>query len=146
VALFAVICVLSCGFPGSAQARSRSVPSTPPPIWSVLSPDGRHHIDLTASGRLQLDGRPLALANKPLARPVWRHDSRALAFLQRSSTGLQLLVVLLDVEPLVPIVWPLPPLMNSRLRQVFWIDPQRVGIGEKMLVPNLVVSWTTVLV
>jgi hypothetical protein len=151
-ALIGVVCALSLGSVRAASPR-RSPSSRPAlrqapraPSWIVHSPDGRHRIELGAAGRVHLDGRPLSSAGKPLSAPVWRRDSRALAFLQRGEVGLQLVVVLLDVDPWRPLVWSLPSLAGSSCRHLFWIAPQRIGVGEKALVPRLVVSWTTTLV
>jgi hypothetical protein len=142
-ALFGAICafVLTSGVVqakphGSSQPQAAGI--------VVPSPDRRHRITLV-EGRLRLDGHPVAAAGKPLGRPVWRSDSRAVAFLQRCPTGLQLSVVLLDVDPWKPIIWSLPTLADSS-RQIFWIGPQRIGVGDKTLVPRLVVTWTTTLV
>ena len=142
-ALFALIWALSCQA-GSAAVHARVGPARTRSIWSVPSPDRKHRVELCTSGQLALDGQRIPLTGTLLGRPAWRRDGRALAFLQRSGAGMQLLIVLLDVDPLTPLVWSLPSLTTGTLREVFWIGPQRVGIGEKMLVPRVVVSWTTV--
>jgi len=151
-ALVGVICALSMVSASAAHPRRgpSSRPSrpavTPAPGWRVHSPDGRHRIELGSSGRLLLDGQPLAATGRPLAPAVWRRDSRALALLQRAGSGVQLVVLLLDVDPWRPLIWSLPALTGSSCRQVFWIAPQRIGVGNKALVPRVVVSWTTTLV
>jgi hypothetical protein len=143
--LVGVICALGFIAGPSAPALARR-PAAARPRWCplfIVSPDHRHRVELRASGQLELDGRPLAGAARPLARPVWRRDSRALAFLQRGATGVELRVVLLDDDPQQPLVWTLPGLTAQSCREVFWIAPQRIGVGEKALVPRMVVSWTT---
>lgn len=140
-ALAGLICLL-IGSSGSARPHR---PSSAGNRWPVVSPDGRHRLERGAAGSLLLDGRLLASSGRPVGVPVWRQDSRALAFLQRSGTGLQLRVLLLDLDPLQPVVWSLPPHAEG-LREVFWITSCRIGVGEKPLVPRLVVSWTTTVV
>jgi len=143
--LVGVICALGCSSSASVPARPHRPPEwrRPCSAWFIVSPDRRHRVELGASGQLQLDGQPLAGAGKPLVRPVWRRDSRALALLQRGASGLELLVVLLDSDPQQPLVWSLPTVASQSCREVFWIAPQRIGVGEKALVPRVVVSWTT---
>ncbi len=137
-ALVGLICLL---ISSSGSARLHR-PSSAGHGWPIISPDGRHRVEMGATGGLLLDGRPLGSSGRPVGVPVWRPDSRALAFLQRSAVGLQLRVLLLDVDPLQPVVWSLPP-QAERFRQVFWITSCRIGVGDKPLVPRVVVSWTT---
>lgn len=109
---------------------------------TVQSPDRRHVVQVTSKGRVRLDGKTVRYgAGKLRGKPIWRRDSHALAFLQRSSFGLQL-VVLPRLDHRRPLVWHLPPVADE-LSKVFWIAPRRVGIGAKELVPRLVINWSS---
>jgi len=106
------------------------------------SPDGRHQARVTLRG-LQVDGR--SISSGPgliLGHVTWRRDSRALAYLQRSPQGLQL-VVLPRLDSDSPLTWLLPSHADG-LTKVFWIGRSRIGVGARELVPRLVVSWRTV--
>lgn len=129
--------------PPLASARSRSVKKSGVRITSTLqSPDRRHVAEVTSTGRVRLDGKGVRSgAGKLCGKPIWRRDSHALAFLQRSSFGLQL-VVLPRLNHRQPLVWHLPPVADG-LSKVFWISPRRIGIGAKELIPRLVINWST---
>jgi hypothetical protein len=129
--------------PLASTARSRSVKRHRVRITSTLqSPDRRHLVEVTSRGRVRLDGKGVRSgAGKLRGKPIWRRDSNALAFLQRSSFGLQL-VVLPRLDHRRPLVWHLPPAADE-LSKVFWISPRRIGIGAKEMVPRLVVNWSS---
>jgi len=111
-------------------------------LKEVASPDGRHTAALTRRGRVMLDGRTVRSGpGQALAGPVWRRDSRALAFLQRTANGMQLVVVP-GLDAAAPLVWLLPS-TAATLRKVFWISSRQLGVGHNEVVPKLVVSWTT---
>jgi len=110
--------------------------------YEVTSPDRRKVVLVTGQGRVKVDGKLVRSGpGKPLCRPVWRRDSRALAFLQHSRHGTQL-VVLHDLDPRHPLIWQLPSTAD-RLRKVFWISRRQLGVGANELMPRLVVSWST---
>ena len=109
---------------------------------SFTSPDQQKVVQVTRKGRVRLNGRLVSSGpGRVLCRPVWRKDSGALAFLQRSRYGMQL-VVLPELDPRHPLVWQLPSTAD-RLRKVFWIAHHKLGVGVKELVPRMVVSWST---
>lgn len=141
--------LLSCG---AAEASDRAARSTgvrwghggraSTPKIAIPSPDRRQRVTVTASGRVQLNGRPVRCgAGRVVGRPVWRPDSRAVAFLLRSTLG-WMVVVVPDMAEQQPLVWRLP-YRAQPLRKLFWVGPQRVGIGARELIPELVVSWST---
>jgi hypothetical protein len=106
------------------------------------SPDGRHAALVTATGRVRLDGHPVDAGRGRVQGPVvWRHDSRALAFLQRSHLGLEL-VVLPRLDGSHPLTWRLPSHADG-LTKVIWVGKTRVGVGARSLVPRVMVSWRT---
>ena len=108
----------------------------------VTSPDRQQVAVVTRRGRVKVNGRLVRSGQgQALGQPVWRRDSRAVAFLQRSRHGMQL-VVLPELDPRHPLVWQLPS-TASRLRRVFWISAKQLGIGAREMVPRLVVSWST---
>jgi hypothetical protein len=122
------------------KAKALKVALASPAAYA--SPDGRHAARVTSRGEIQLDGRPIRCGSGKLqGAVVWRHDSRALAFLQRSRHGLELVVVP-RLDSASPLTWRLPPLASS-LSKIFWVGKTRVGVGAKPLVPRLVVSWRT---
>ncbi len=143
-----IIALLALSLAPPAHARStknkESLPKAkaPSPATLVRSPDRLKLVEVTADGRIRLNGHHLLGGpGRVLGGPIWRQDSRALAFLLRSSSGLQL-YVLPDLEAVRPLVWTIPPLEEKRVH-LFWIAAQRVGVGPAALMPRVVVSWTT---
>lgn len=137
----ALMAMLACA-PTGAWARSPRIEERLQFTEIKASPDGRHLARFTRRG-LQLDGRLIDSGPGPiLGQVTWRRDSRALAFLQRSPRGLQL-VVLPRLDSESPLTW-LLPLGADGLSKVFWVGPSRIGVGAKELVPRFVVSWRTV--
>ena len=116
--------------------------AAPRASYELNSPDHRQVVQVTRTGRVKINGKPVQSGpGTPLFRPVWRRDSRALAFLQRSPHGTQL-VVLPSLDPRHPLVWQLPSTADE-LRTVFWISQRQLGVGATELMPRLVVSWST---
>jgi hypothetical protein len=102
------------------------------------SPDGAHKALITVHG-VKL-GRRLVRAERGKVKSlVWRRDSRALAYLQRTELGL-LLVVLPRLDSHRPLTWRLPAHAQD-LSRIFWISDTRIGVGNRELVPRVVVSW-----
>jgi len=126
--------------PRSQPLPRASLPALPLIAQVLASPDRRHRVELTPGGGLRVNGRWLC-ASQALGAPVWRRDSRALAFLHQTAAGLRL-VVLPELDAERPLVWQLPAVVVPR-SQVFWISPQRVGVGAQSLMPQVMVSWTT---
>ena len=143
-----LVALLALLLPAAAQGRSTKHKELLPKVKApsaatvVRSPDRLRFVEVIADGRVRLNGHhPLAGPGRILGGPIWRQDSRALAFLLRSAHGLQL-YVLPDLEAVRPLVWTIPPLAEKRVH-LFWIAAQRVGIGPAALMPRVVVSWTT---
>jgi hypothetical protein len=145
--MLALLCI---GLPCAPQARPRQVskhketiqPKVPAQARVVVSPDRSRYVEVFTDGRVRLNGHHvLCREGQLLGAPVWRRDSRALAFLQRSTIGLRL-HVLPDLEATRPLVWTIPALAE-RQSHLFWIAAQRVGVGPAALMPRVVVSWTT---
>lgn len=110
--------------------------------FEISSPDRQQVVTVTRQGRVRINGQLVRSgAAQALGSPVWRRDSRAVAFLQRSRHGMQL-VVLPELDPRHPLVWQLPSTAD-RLRKLFWISARQLGIGVQELIPRLVVSWST---
>jgi hypothetical protein len=136
LALAVLVCALAPGRGEGAPKRTGKI------SVNISSPDRRQVVEVNRRGRVVLNGKQVRSGpGKALSRPVWRRDSGAVAFLQRSHYGLQLVVVP-ELDPRHPLVWQLPSTAD-RLRKVFWISARRLGVGEKELVPRLVVSWST---
>jgi hypothetical protein len=145
-----MIALLCVGLASAPQARPRQIskrkesvqPKAIAQTRVVVAPDRTRFVEVFADGRVRLDGHHvLNREGQLLGVPVWRRDSRALAFLQRSPHGLQL-HVLPDLETVRPLVWTIPALVERQLH-LFWIAAQRVGVGPAVLMPRVVVSWTT---
>jgi hypothetical protein len=142
-----LITLLALHLSGAAQGRSKHkepLPKAKAPAAAtvVRSPDRLKFVEVIADGRVRLNGHHLLGGpGRILGGPIWRQDSRALAFLLRSAYGLQL-YVLPDLEAVRPLVWTIPSLAERQVH-LFWIAAQRVGIGPAALMPRVVVSWTT---
>jgi hypothetical protein len=120
----------NAGTPRAAKRKSNRSVKT--------SPDGSHKALITVRGVML--GRRLVRAERGQVKSlVWRRDSRALAYLQRTDLGLQL-VVLPRLDSLRPLTWRLPAHAQD-LSRIFWISDTRIGVGNRELVPRVVVSW-----
>jgi hypothetical protein len=143
--MIALLCLHLAG-PARGQSAKHKEPlpkaKVPSAATVVRSPDRLKFVEVVAGGRVRLNGHHLLSGpGLILGGPIWRQDSRALAFLQRSPRGLEL-YVLPDLEAVRPLIWTIPPLVEKQLH-LFWIAAQRVGIGPAVLMPRVVVSWTT---
>ncbi|PID38797.1 MAG: hypothetical protein CSB49_03740 [Proteobacteria bacterium] len=125
---------------------------------ALRSPDRRHMARVATKG-LELDGR-LVVAGAIIGPPVWRRDGGAIACVRRApgrrgvgAGGLQLVVVPLpEASPLLsvatlrslatPLIWRIPRLVGRR-PTLFWMSAQSIGLGDRPLVPRVVISWTT---
>jgi hypothetical protein len=108
----------------------------------TVSPDRQKYVEVASSGKIRLNGQQvLCGSGRLMGDPIWRRDSKALALLLRSATGIQL-VVLPELEVEKPLIWRLPALAESTLH-LFWISSQRLGVGTSAFVPRVIVSWTT---
>jgi hypothetical protein len=92
-----------------------------------------------AHAGLLLDGRRVT-SQIVVGAPVWRDDGRALAWLERTSIGL-CVVVLPDVSRPTELMPFAAPAASQRDR-LFWSGRTRVLLGAGELVPRAVISWT----
>jgi hypothetical protein len=128
---------------GERQARRR-VARAPQTLSRVMSPCGRHYVDVVA-GVVFIDGQrvhPTSGAVYLLAPPSWRRDGRAVAWVERQegAASPQLVIIpAVDGRP-EPMPWTLPSVSSED--QIFWAGPQRVVVGPALLVPHAVASWT----
>jgi|GEM_PF-6472737 len=107
----------------------------------LRSPCGRHLVEVDA-GAIFVDGKrihPSTGTVQVLAAPTWRHDGKALAWLERGSGETRLVVIPEMYHPSEVIVWPLPrALSNDRPH---WAGDNRVVVGPELMNPRAVASW-----
>jgi len=103
-----------------------------------VSPNGLHKALVTVRG-VMLDRHLIRAERGKVKTVVWRRDSRALAYLQRTDLGLQL-VVMPRLDSLRPLTWRLPSHAQD-LSRIFWISDTRIGVGARELVPRVIISW-----
>ncbi len=129
--------------PQRVSPRSASLRATAP--TRAVSPCGRHVVEL-ASGAVHLDGRRVQGAGgavELVARPAWRRDGGAVAWIERSG-GMARLIVVPAVgagAAVEPLSWPLPGLTGGE--RIFWAGPSRINVGPALLQPRAVASWSS---
>ena len=129
--------------PPQRQGRRRAA-RAPQTLSRVMSPCGRHYVDVVA-GVVFVDGRRVSPASGPVylvAPPSWRRDGQAVAWVERreGSASPELVVVpAVDGRP-EPMPWTLPSVSPDD--QIFWAGPRRVVVGPALLVPRAVATWT----
>lgn len=107
-----------------------------------VSPCGRHTLRVGADA-VFVDGQRVHRPDeqvKLLAPPVWRHDGKAVAWVERTHRGARL-AVLVDVTKSESVMfWSLPAAVDDD--QLAWAGPHRVVVGNNILSPRAVASWT----
>jgi len=107
-----------------------------------VSPCGRHTLSVRG-GAVFVDGRRVHRPGERVqvtALPVWRQDGAAVAWTERTSVGARLAVVVDVAKPDAPMFWSIPsPASEDHLA---WAGPHRVVVGNNILAPRAVASWT----
>jgi hypothetical protein len=75
-----------------------------------------------------------------LARPAWREDGDAVAWLERVSGETRLVVLPTLSTWCEPLAWPLPRALGGE--RIHWAGARRVVVGPAPLEPRAVASWT----
>lgn len=107
-----------------------------------VSPCGRHALRVKA-GTVFVDGIRVHRPDEHVqmvASPSWRGDGRAVAWLERTPVGMRLAVVVDIARPDAPMFWSLPAPANNE--HLAWAGPHRVIVGNDILSPRAVASWT----
>jgi len=107
----------------------------------LRSPCGRHLVEVDA-GAIFVDGKrihPSTGTVQVLAAPTWRHDGKALAWLERGSGETRLVVIPEMFHPTEVIVWPLPSALGHD--QAHWAGDNRIVVGPELMNPRAVASW-----
>ncbi|MDX2021668.1 MAG: hypothetical protein SF187_15605 [Deltaproteobacteria bacterium] len=128
--------------PHTAAPVTRTMGRQPRFSQAQISPCGRHTLHVGA-GAVFVDGQRVHRPDervKVLATPVWRHDGKAVAWVERTRTGARL-AVLADVTKNESVMfWALPAAVDDD--QLAWAGPHRVVVGNNILSPRAVASWT----
>lgn len=129
----------------------RSFKKYRPRAKKFVSPNGTHRVSVSRRG-LKLNGIVRAWG-AIVARPTWREDSRALAFIKRDYRHGYVLVVLQshDGNEFHPhrrfedqMIWKVPYHVGKKPK-LTWLTKNSIGIGPSLFKPKVVVSWTTTL-
>jgi len=111
------------------------------PTQSSRSPCGRHFFEL-ADCVVAIDGWHVGRDTnvRMIGTPVWRSDGDAVAWIERVTDGIRLVVVpALRRTPADPMTWPLP--LALAREAISWSTASRVSIGPTALAPRAVASW-----
>jgi hypothetical protein len=107
-----------------------------------ISPCGRHTLSVSG-GSVFVDGHRVHRPGEQVqvtAVPVWRRDGAAVAWMERTNIGVRLAVLVDVAKPDAPMFWSIPsPAGQDHLA---WAGPHRVVVGNNILAPRAVASWT----
>lgn len=107
-----------------------------------LSPCGRHTL-VVRGGSVFVDGHRVHRPGERVqitATPVWRRDGAAVAWTERTNVGARLAVLVDVAKPETPMFWSIPS--PSSQDHLAWAGPHRVVVGNNILTPRAVASWT----
>ena len=107
-----------------------------------VSPCGRHTLRV-AAGTIFVDGRRVHGPGervRVVAVPVWRRDGRAVAWVETTPVGSRLAVLVDVARPDAPMFWALPT--SATNDHLAWAGPHRIVMGNNILSPRAIASWT----
>lgn len=143
--LLPVVCGVAAalGGMGQTQAAPRGTRGgTVGPSGVITSPCGRHNVTIRG-GAVAIDGRRVHAAWERVqlaGQPVWRDDSNALAWVEKWEGRLRLVVITEVAHPEQALYWALPT--PAAGEQVAWAGPHRVVVGNDLLSPRAVATWS----
>lgn len=111
-------------------------------VETQVSPCGRHTLRV-AAGKIFVDGRRVHGPGervRVVAVPVWRRDGRAVAWVETTPNGARLTVLVDLARPDAPMFWALPT--SATNDHLAWAGPHRIVVGNNILSPRAVASWT----
>jgi hypothetical protein len=133
--------MLLAATPAIAAPSSSRIPSLKVSD-AQISPCGRHTL-FVQGGSVFVDGHRVHRLGEQVrvtTDPVWRRDGSAVAWMERTNIGVRLAVLVDVARPNAPMFWSIPaPASQDHLA---WAGPHRVVVGNNILAPRAVASWT----